>query len=146
MEERPTETLHRGEDRMEQREIWRCWPWSLERCGHWPRNAGTHQMLEQDKTRFPLEAQWSELSSPQGLIPQHWWLGFIWLVCPDCLGEIVCLLRSLRLVRTAGNEDVRCLGDHALICCILIRQEDALDLWFPLASLWCMIHCEMVCI
>lgn len=40
-------TPHRreGDGRMEQKDIWRCWSWRLEWCGHKPRNASTHWTL-----------------------------------------------------------------------------------------------------
>ena len=36
-----------------QRETWRCWPWRLERCSHKPRNASSHQKLEEAGRMLP---------------------------------------------------------------------------------------------
>lgn len=39
------------------RESWRCRPWRLERCGHKPQNAGSHEKLEEARQGMdsPLE-------------------------------------------------------------------------------------------
>lgn len=42
---------------MEQRAIWRCWPWRLAWCGHKPRKAGSYWTLEEEGDRsFPTHS------------------------------------------------------------------------------------------
>ena len=111
IEERQIETLHRGEDRMEQREIWRCWSWRLERCGHGPRNAGTHLMLEQDKTRFtPRSSVTRAVVQPSEVNTAMLVVGFhltclSWLPGQDCLS--VEELETGQSCRHRGHEMLR---------------------------------------
>lgn len=61
---------------MIQREIWRCYSWRLQWCGHKPRNTGSYQKLEEarDKDALPLTHTPRTSRGQVGLLTPWFWL------------------------------------------------------------------------
>ena len=79
-------TSWEGNVKMEQRAIWRCWPWRFQSCSHKPRNARSYKKLE--KVRNGL--------SPRAGVPNLWGLmpddlRWSWCNTRNTVHNVMCL-------------------------------------------------------
>lgn len=51
-----TNTETESQMKTRQRDIWRCWPWRLESCGHKPRKSSSYRKLKEARSGFSPRA------------------------------------------------------------------------------------------